>query len=119
MLETIDHGLLVTEPRPDLRGLHRILVELLFFGLKEARACLFAGLFFLAIFIVPRHGLSGIPRYDLLLAIALAIQGWMLWRGIETLDEAKTVLLFHIAGFGLEAFKTSGAIQSWSYADFA
>jgi uncharacterized membrane protein YoaT (DUF817 family) len=93
--------------------------ELWWFGVKEARACLFAGLFFAAVFLVPRAGLFGIPRYDLLLIIALAIQAWMLWAKIETIDELKAISLFHVLGFGLEVFKTSDAIRSWSYPDFA
>ena len=93
--------------------------EFLWFGLKEARACLFAGLFFAAVFLVPRAGLLGIPRYDLLLVIALAIQAWMVWAKIETVDELKAISLFHVLGFALEVFKTSDAIRSWSYPDFA
>ena len=46
----------------------RFAVEFLYFGIKEARACLFAGLFFVAIFATPRAGIVGIPRYDVLLA---------------------------------------------------
>jgi len=95
------------------------LVEFLWFGVKEARACLFAGLFFLAVFGVPRAGVLGIPRYDLLLIIALAIQAWMVRAKLETWDELKAITLFHVIGFGLEVFKTSGAIRSWSYPDFA
>jgi uncharacterized membrane protein YoaT (DUF817 family) len=94
-------------------------MELLFFGLKEARACLFAGLFFLAVFAIPQVGVLGIPRYDVLLIIAVGIQAVMLWTGLETLDEIKAITLFHLIGFALEVFKTSGAIQSWSYPDFA
>ena len=60
----------------------------------------------------------GIPRYDLLLIIALGIQGIMLWSKLETWDEVKAITLFHLIGFALEVFKTSGAIQSWSYPDF-
>ena len=93
--------------------------EFLWFGLKEARACLFAGLFFAAVFLVPRAGLLGVPRYDLLLIIALGIQAWMVWAKIETIDELKAISLFHILGFTLEVFKTSDAIRSWSYPDFA
>jgi uncharacterized membrane protein YoaT (DUF817 family) len=103
----------------DLTGLRRALVEFLWFGLKQARACLFAGLFFLAVFGVPRVGVLGIPRYDLLLLIALAIQAWMVWAKIETWDELKAISFFHLLGFGLELFKTSDAIRSWSYPDFA
>lgn len=95
------------------------LMEFLFFGLKEARACLFAGLFFIAVFATPRAGLFGLPRYDLLLLIALLIQCWMLWSRLETVDELKAICLFHVLGFVLEAFKTSSGIRSWSYPDFA
>lgn len=94
-------------------------VELFHFTQKEARACLFAGLFFAAVLFVPRSGLFGIPRYDVLLVWALGIQGWMLWTGRESLDELKAICLFHFLGFALEAFKTSSGIRSWSYPDFA
>ena len=99
--------------------LRRAFVEFLHFGLKEVRACLFVGLFFAAVFLVPRAGMFGIPRYDLLLVIAIAIQGWMLGAKLETWDEVKAITLFHVIGFCLELFKTSPAIRSWSYPDFA
>lgn len=70
-------------------------------------------------FLVPRAGVFGIPRYDLLLIIALAIQAWMVWAKLETIDELKAISLFHVLGFALEVFKTSDAIRSWSYPDFA
>ncbi len=118
-LESLNRLLIDPPPAPALSGFRRFCVELLLFGIKEARACLFAGLFFVSIFVTPREGLFGIPRYDLLLLIALAIQVWMVWAKLETLDELKAICLFHVVGFALEAFKTSGAIQSWSYPDFA
>ena len=68
---------------------------------------------------LPRAGLLGLPRYDVLLMAALAIQAWMVWARLETLDELKAVSLFHVIGFALEVFKTSGPIQSWAYPDFA
>lgn len=113
-------GHLCSIPSDDsLTGIRRFVVEFLYFGIKEARACLFAGLFFVSIFVVPRGGLLGVPRYDVLLLIALAIQLLLLWSRLETLDEAKAIALFHVVGFALEVFKTSGSIQSWSYPDFA
>jgi uncharacterized membrane protein YoaT (DUF817 family) len=111
--------LLDAQPRQEMSGVRRAAVEFLWFGLKEARACLFAGLFFFAVFAVPRAGVFGVPRYDLLLLIALAIQGWMVWAKLETLDELKAITLFHVLGFMLEVFKTSAGIRSWSYPDFA
>jgi uncharacterized membrane protein YoaT (DUF817 family) len=117
MLSAIDAFLMDGRPRR-LAGLRRGLVEFLWFGIKEARACLFVALFFAAIFLMPRAGLFGIPRYDLLLAVAIAIQLWMVRVKLETWDELKAVCLFHAVGFALEVFKVSGSIQSWSYPDF-
>jgi uncharacterized membrane protein YoaT (DUF817 family) len=110
-----------TNPHPDpaIERFRRFIREFVAFGLKEARACIFAGSFFLAIFAVPRAGLLGIPRYDLLLIIAILIQAVMVLTGLETLDELKAITLFHVIGFCLEVFKTSPAIGSWSYPDFA
>lgn len=119
VLQRFDGILTSDRDAPGLTGLRRFAVEFVMFGIKEARACLFAGLFFVAIFIMPRGGIFGIPRYDLLLIVALGIQAWMLWTRLETLDEMKAICLFHAVGFALEVFKTSGAIQSWSYPDFA
>jgi uncharacterized membrane protein YoaT (DUF817 family) len=116
---SLDAYLLDSKSRPRLSGLRRAAVEFLWFGIKEARACLFAGLFFLAVFGMPRAGILGIPRYDLLLLIAVAIQAWMVWAKLETWDELKAITLFHVIGFGLEVFKTSSTIGSWSYPDFA
>lgn len=100
-------------------GLRAGALELGHFIQKEARACLFAGLFFLAVLFVPRAGVLHVPRYDLLLLIALGIQAGMVWRKLETLDELKAICLFHVLGFTLEVFKTSNGVKSWSYPDFA
>jgi uncharacterized membrane protein YoaT (DUF817 family) len=114
-LKALDHHLLTQPPRPELRGLRRWLLEFLYFGIKEARACLFAGLFFAAILIVPRGGLLGIARYDVLLLVAIVIQAWMVLAKLETVDELKAITLFHMIGFALEVFKTSSSVGSWQY----
>ncbi len=118
-LTALDEHLLENRRYPSLSGLRRFVVEFWYFGIKEARACLFAGLFFASVMLVPSAGVLGIPRYDVLLIIALAIQGWMVLAKLESMDELKAITLFHLIGFALEVFKTSDAIGSWSYPDFA
>ncbi len=119
LVRTLDQHLLNLGAKPTLSGISRFAVEFLYFGIKQARACLFAGLFFAAVFLVPRAGLWGLPRYDVLLVIALGLQAWMVWTKLETIDELKAICLFHIVGFALEVFKTSSGIGSWAYPDFA
>ena len=70
-------------------------------------------------FSIPKAGLLGIPRYDVLLIIAILIQAWMLACRLETIDELKAITLFHLVGFALEVFKTSGTINAWAYPNFA
>lgn len=118
-LAVIDQYLCHIQPWGRLEGFRRFVVEFLYFGIKEARSCLFAGLFFVSIFLVPRTGLFGLPRYDTLLVITLGIQFFMIWSKLETWDEAKAIGLFHLVGFALEVFKTSSTIGSWTYPDFA
>ena len=117
-LQSIDQ-FLIQPPQPEnLEGFRRFLLEFWYFGIKEVRACLFVGLFFASILIVPKAGLFGLPRYDVLFVVALLIQGGMVWSKLETVDELKAVTLFHMVGFALEVFKVSGQIQSWAYPEF-
>lgn len=113
-LARIDQFLMNDQARR-LQGLSRFLHEFWYFGLKEARACLFVGLFFLSVLVVPRAGLFGVARYDILFLLALAIQAGMVWSKLESWDELKAISLFHMVGFALEVFKVSGSIQSWAY----
>ena len=57
-LRRLDLHLENRQERPALSGWRRFVAEFWWFGIKEARACIFAGLFFLALFVVPR-GLAG------------------------------------------------------------
>jgi uncharacterized membrane protein YoaT (DUF817 family) len=89
--------------------------EFFLFGLKEARACLFAGLFLSLLFLSRHIPLFGLPRYDFLCLAALAIQALLLWTGLETKEEALVLCMFHALGLTLELFKTHPSIGSWSY----
>ena len=91
------------------------LKDFLVFGVKQARAALFAGLFLVLIFASSHFSIPGLYRYDFLFIAAVAIQIGMLALKLETVDEAKTILLFHVIGLALEIYKTSPAIGSWSY----
>jgi len=60
---------------------------------------------------------ASLSRYDFLFLAALAIQIAMLAFRLETLDEAKVILIFHIVGTLMELFKT--AVGSWIYPEAA
>ena len=94
------------------------LVEFVVFGLKQAWACLFGGLM-LAMILLTRLWWpeTGIARYDVWFVAALLIQGAMLAFRLETLNEARVILIFHLVGTGMELFKT--AAGSWIYPEAA
>ncbi len=89
--------------------------DLIAFTLKEARAALFPGIFLFLIFASSHISIPGLYRYDFLFIAAVAIQILLLLFKLETIDEAKTIVLFHIIGLVLEIYKTHPAIGSWSY----
>jgi len=49
----------------------------------------------------------------------IVIQAVLVLTKLETKDEVKVIMLFHIIGFCLELFKTSPGIGSWSYPEEA
>jgi len=98
-----------------LPAVRDFLWEFLVFGLKEARACIFAGSFFVLLLVSRHLPLFGLARYDFLCLAALALQAVLLLTGVETRDEALTLCAFHVIGLALEILKTQPAIGSWSY----
>ena len=90
-------------------------LDFLHFGLKEARACVFAGSFFFLLFLSNKIPLGGFHRYDFLFVAAILIQIILLIAKLETLDELKAIAVFHLIGFCLEVFKTHPLVGSWSY----
>ena len=96
-------------------GLRLFAYEFIRFGIKQGWACLFGGLM-LGLLIAthlwyPKNMM--LARYDFLVLAAVAIQIAMLGFRLETLEEAKVILAFHIIGTVMEIFKTSTG--SWSY----
>ena len=81
--------------------------EFFVFGLKEARACLFAGLFFGLLFLSHHLPLFGLPRYDFLCLAAVAIQVVLLVTRAGNPGRGPHLCAFHVLGVALELFKTS------------
>lgn len=91
------------------------LYEFLLFGFKQGWACLFGGL--LLALLLGTHlfypDSAPLHRYDFLTLAAIAIQAGMLAFRLETLREARVILIFHVVGTVMELFKTQAG--SWTY----
>jgi uncharacterized membrane protein YoaT (DUF817 family) len=89
--------------------------EFVCFGVKQTAACLFGGSMVLLLGLTwafyPPH--AALARYDFLTLAALAIQCLLIASKLETLEEAKVILMFHLVGTVMEVFKTS--MGSWVY----
>jgi uncharacterized membrane protein YoaT (DUF817 family) len=96
-------------------GVHLFFYEFVRFGVKQAWACLFGGLMLALLigthFWYPKD--AALARYDFLVIAAVLVQAMMLACRMETLEEAKVILLFHIVGTVMEVFKTH--MGSWVY----
>lgn len=89
--------------------------EFALFVFKQGWACLF-GTLMLALLLgthlfYPES--APLARYDFLTLAALAIQVGMLAFRLETLEEAKVIIAFHMVGTAMELFKTG--VGSWLY----
>ena len=86
------------------------------FGLKQAYACIFAGLF-LSVIIITHfyYPFSFIYRYDFLFLSAIAIQLCLLVTKLETAKEFYAIIIFHVIATLMEVFKTQ--VGSWNYPD--
>ena len=89
--------------------------EFLVFGVKQAAACVFAGSFLFLLAISGHVSIPGLARYDFLFLSAIAIQLVLIAVRLENWREVAVLSLFHLIGMGLELFKTSPAVRSWSY----
>ncbi|MGY2047564.1 DUF817 domain-containing protein [Methylobacterium sp. JK268] len=91
------------------------LYEFVRFGLKQGWACLFGGALcgLMLAFAVAYPAHAPLARYDALTLAAVAIQAGMLALRLETWEEARVILVFHLVGTAMELFKT--AAGSWIY----
>lgn len=97
----------------------KYLHEFFIFGIKQARSALFAGIFFILLFISKHVELGSIARYDFIFIASLLLQFAFYYCKLETKDELKVICLFHIIGLILELYKTNPAVGSWSYPEAA
>ena len=93
----------------------QVVFEFISFGIKQGWACLFGGLM-LAMLVgtylfYPTD--VALARYDFITLMAVLIQALMLLLRLETWEEAKIILIFHIVGTVMEIFKTH--MGSWIY----
>jgi uncharacterized membrane protein YoaT (DUF817 family) len=91
------------------------LFEFVAFGIKQAWACLFGALM-LALLLVsflfwPED--AALARYDAITLGAILIQLAMLALRLESLAEARVILVFHLVGTLMEIFKVH--VGSWIY----
>ena len=89
--------------------------EFTLFVLKQGWACLFGGLLLAAILTTKVFWQPDWPlhRYDALFLFAIATQAVFLWTRLETWEEARVILLFHLTGTAMEWFKVGAG--SWAY----
>jgi uncharacterized membrane protein YoaT (DUF817 family) len=93
--------------------------EFFVFGLKQARACVFAASFFGLLLLSRFLPLFGLPRYDFLCIAAVLLQVVLFLTRVESLGEILVLAAFHALGLTLELFKTHPAVGSWSYPEAA
>ncbi len=99
-----------------VRGaLSQFIFEFISFGIKQAWACLFGGLMVVLLlstyFFYPEN--TWLARYDFITLAAVLIQAVLLLTRLETWEEARIILIFHIVGTVMEIFKTH--MGSWVY----
>lgn len=99
-------------PKTPLRG---VFWELFLFVFKQGWACLFGAVLLSLVMLTkllwPHH--AWLARYDFLFLAALTVQVLLLALRMETVREAKVILMFHVVGTLMELFKTS--MGSWTY----
>lgn len=89
--------------------------EFLAFGVKQAWACLFGGA--LLALLIATHLFypddAPLARYDFLVLACLVLQVGLIVSGLETIEEAKVIAIFHVVGTVMEIYKTH--MGSWVY----
>jgi uncharacterized membrane protein YoaT (DUF817 family) len=95
--------------------LPRPIAELVMFTFKQAWACLFGALMLAGLIASDLiwQETWAMARYDALVIYAITLQALFLIFKLETLAEARVILLFHLTGTAMEIFKVN--VGSWAY----
>lgn len=98
--------------RPKLKF---FLTEFLYFGFKQAWACLFGGLMLAGLVVTKLLWNADWPlsRYDFMFIYAILIQLAFIRFRLETAEEIRVIFVFHLVGTAMEIFKTH--MGSWVY----
>lgn len=91
--------------------------KLLWFGIQQAKSCIFPIVIFLALAVSKQIHIPGLPRYDFILLICILMQIFMICRKLETVDELKVICFFVLMGLALESYKIH--MGSWGYPEFS
>jgi uncharacterized membrane protein YoaT (DUF817 family) len=91
------------------------LADLAMFVLKQGWACLFGILMLAGLIVTDRAWPDDavLARYDLLFLYAVGLQAAFLILRLETQQEARVIVLFHLTGTAMELFKVNAG--SWAY----
>jgi uncharacterized membrane protein YoaT (DUF817 family) len=89
--------------------------EFVMFVLKQGWAALFGGLMLIGLLVTKALWQEGWPiaRYDALVVYAVGLQLAFLYFRLESWNEARVILLFHLTGTAMEIFKVQAG--SWAY----
>ncbi len=99
-------------------GLKHSLRQFIRFGYLQAMSCIFPAAIFASLGVSKLLPISSfVPRYDFILLVSLLVQVILYFSGLETKDEIKVIMMFHVLGLGLEIFKVH--MGSWSYPEAA
>lgn len=87
------------------------------FGLKQGLCCLFPAFIFIVLATSRQISIFNLARYDFILIACILFQGALIYWHLETWEEFKVIMIFHLIGLGLEIYKVH--MGSWAYPESA
>lgn len=82
---------------------------------KQASSALFGGIMLVALIVSRYVNFQGVYRYDVLFVFAILVQVILIITKAEKPKEVLAIIIFHICAMGMEIFKTSPMVGSWTY----